>query len=57
VRPTGAIEQSDWAVYHHEEHMEGVEYQIWGVYGTSSPAYVGAYDGVPIIYVYKRQRR
>ena len=40
------------ALYHHEEHMEGVEYQIWSAYGTSSPAHIGVYDGVPIIYVY-----
>ena len=32
--------------------MEGVEYQIWSAYGTSSPADIGVYDGVPIIYVY-----
>jgi 4-amino-4-deoxy-L-arabinose transferase-like glycosyltransferase len=56
VRAAGAIEQSDWAVYHHEEHMEGVEYQIWGVYGTATPAHVATYDGVPIIWVFEKRR-
>jgi 4-amino-4-deoxy-L-arabinose transferase-like glycosyltransferase len=56
VRGAGSIEQSDFALYHHEEHMEGVEYQIWGAYGTASPVHVGTYDGVPVIYVFKRPR-
>ena len=45
---------STLALYHHEEHMEGVEYQIWQAYGTTSPVHIGQYDGVPIIYVYAR---
>lgn len=44
------------ALYHHEEHMEGVEYQVWAAYGTASPVMVAAYDGVPIVYVYARPR-
>jgi hypothetical protein len=45
-----------FALYHHEEHMEGVEYQIWQAFGTASPVHVGQYDGVPIVYVYARNR-
>jgi len=52
VQAAWSIPSSTFALYHHEEHMEGVEYQIWATYGTASPAYIGAYDGVPIIYVY-----
>ncbi|HKQ69219.1 MAG TPA: glycosyltransferase family 39 protein [Polyangiaceae bacterium] len=48
------VQGSSIALYQHEEHMETIEYQIWTVYGTASPAYVGAYDGVPIIYVYEQ---
>jgi 4-amino-4-deoxy-L-arabinose transferase-like glycosyltransferase len=52
VQAAWSISGSSFALYHHEEHMETVEYQIWATYGTSSPAHVGVYDGVPVIYVY-----
>jgi 4-amino-4-deoxy-L-arabinose transferase-like glycosyltransferase len=52
VQAAWTIPSSAVALYHHEEHMEGVEYQIWSVYGTSRPALIGTYDGVPVIYVY-----
>jgi hypothetical protein len=54
VQAAWSIPTSSFALYHHEDHMEGVEYQIWSTYGTSSPAHIGTYDGVPIIYVYAR---
>jgi hypothetical protein len=56
VQSTMAPHAGSFALYHHEEHMEGVEYQIWQAYGTSTPAYVGQYDGVPVVYVYARNR-
>lgn len=46
--------QSSFALYHHEPHMGRVDYQIWVDYRTLSPAYVGAHDGVPVIWVYRR---
>jgi Dolichyl-phosphate-mannose-protein mannosyltransferase len=49
-----APHQGTFALYHHEEHMEGVEYQIWTAYKTASPVHIGSYDGVPIIYVYAK---
>jgi len=49
-----SIPGSAFALYQHEEHMETIEYQIWAAYGTSSPVHIGAYDGVPIIYVYAK---
>jgi len=56
VQGVTAPHAGSFALYHHEEHMEGVEYQIWQAYGTASPVYIGQYDGVPIIYVYERHR-
>jgi hypothetical protein len=53
VQAAWAVQGSTFALYHHEEHMETVEYQIWTVYGTSTPVHIGVYDGVPIIYVYE----
>ncbi len=48
------IATSSFALYHHEPHMGRVEYQIWVDYGTTAPAKVGAYDGVPVIWVFQR---
>ena len=54
VQAAWSIPSSSFALYHHEEHMEKVEYEIWVAYGTASPAEIGDYDGVPIIYVYAK---
>jgi hypothetical protein len=54
IGPAGMPHQGSFALYHHEEHMEGVEYQIWAAYGTSTPVHVGDYQGVPVIWVYAR---
>ncbi len=54
VQAAWSVQASAFAIYHHEEHMETIEYQIWTAYGTSSPAHIGVYDGVPIVYVYAR---
>lgn len=54
VQAAWSVQASAFALYHHEEHMETIEYQIWTAYGTSSPAYIGTYDGVPVVYVYAR---
>jgi hypothetical protein len=56
LKPTLAIHQSQLALYHHEAHMRRVEYQIWVDYGTASPSALGVYDGVPIVWLYERQR-
>jgi 4-amino-4-deoxy-L-arabinose transferase-like glycosyltransferase len=56
VQGAGVPHQGTFALYHHEDHMEGVEYQIWQAFGTASPATVGQYDGVPIVYVYSKNR-
>ena len=50
------LSATDVAVYHHEQHMARVEYQLWVDYGTVSPAKVGANDGVPIVWVYLRPK-
>jgi 4-amino-4-deoxy-L-arabinose transferase-like glycosyltransferase len=51
-----AIHDSSVALYHHEPHMQRVEYQIWVDYGTIAPAEIGTYDGVPVVWVYLRPR-
>jgi len=54
VSAAWSIPSSAFALYHHEEHMETIEYQIWAAYGTATPAHLGVYDGVPVIYVYAK---
>jgi hypothetical protein len=54
LRGTLSIADSSIALYHHEPHMSRVEQQVWVTYGTAAPAYVGAFDGVPVIWVYAR---
>lgn len=56
LRPQLHVAGSDLAIYHHEQHMTKVEYQIWVDYGTTTPAHLGIFQGVPIVWVYQRPR-
>ncbi len=56
LRAVGSPAGADAALYHHEQHMAGVEYQIWVAMGTVSPVVVRGLDGVPIVWVYLRPR-
>jgi hypothetical protein len=57
IKPTADIASSDLALVHHEHHFAEVEHQIWSVWGTTRPAHVLTYDGVPIVSVYENPRR
>jgi hypothetical protein len=46
--------QGSLALYHHEPHMARVEYQIWVDYGTVAPVEIGAFDGVPVVWLFAR---
>ncbi|RYE80142.1 MAG: hypothetical protein EOO74_02605 [Myxococcales bacterium] len=54
LRGVGTPAGADAALYHHEPHMAGVEYQIWVALGTTTPAAVRGLDGVPIVWLYLR---
>ena len=54
---TNSVVDSDMALYHHEPHMGRVEYQIWAAYGTSTPTAIGTYEGVPVVWLYERNRQ
>ena len=54
VQGAWTIPGSAFALYHHEEHMEAVEYQNLVRVRHATPAHIGVYDGVPIIYVYAK---
>lgn len=53
IVPTRDIANADYAIVHHEHHFAEVDHQIWTTYGTTRPAHVLTYDGVPIISVYE----
>lgn len=57
IRGVGAVHDADFAIYHHEQHMLGQEYQAWVAYGTAAPAHVAGLDGTPVIWVYRREGR
>jgi hypothetical protein len=52
--PTLNIAQSTLALYHHEPHMQRVEFQIFEAYRTTSPAAIACFDGVPVVWLYAR---
>jgi hypothetical protein len=56
VEPWGSVAGSNFALYHHEQHMTRVEHMIWVDYGTTAPAEVATFDGVPMVWVYRRPR-
>ncbi|MFO0683217.1 MAG: glycosyltransferase family 39 protein [Sandaracinus sp.] len=51
------LASADYAIVHHEQHFNIVDYQIWEAYGRVDPVYVLTYDGVPIISVYENPDR
>jgi len=56
LRAVGSPAEADLALYHHELHMAGVEYNIWVSFDTRSPAFIADQDGVPALVVYARNR-
>lgn len=52
IRATGNMVAADVAIVHLEHHFVEEDYQIWEAFGTTQPAYVLTYDGVPIVNVY-----
>lgn len=57
VRWSASLTNADFVMVHHEDHFLEVELQSWIAFGTTKPAHVLTYDGVPIITVYENPRR
>jgi hypothetical protein len=51
------ISHSTHGLYHHEPHMGRVEYQMWVDYGTTTPAHIETFQGVPVVWIYERPLR
>jgi hypothetical protein len=56
LRPQLDVAGSTLGIYHHEQHMARVEPQIWVDYGTVKPVHIGDFDGVPVVWLYRRPR-
>ncbi|MCA9596585.1 MAG: glycosyltransferase family 39 protein [Myxococcales bacterium] len=56
IRAGWTIEGSAFSLYHQEPHMQRVEQQIWMDYGTIQPVDIGAFHGVPVVWIYERPR-
>jgi 4-amino-4-deoxy-L-arabinose transferase-like glycosyltransferase len=54
LRAWGVVAGSNVGLYHHEQHMSRVEHMIWVDYGTTTPAHIATFDGVPMVWVYLR---
>ncbi len=54
LRGVGSVSESQFALVHHELHMDEVDHGIWVDYATASPAHVVTHDGVPIVSIYRR---
>jgi len=54
LRGVGSPAEAQFALVHHEQHINEVDYNIWTEYGTATPDFVLTHDGVPIISVYRR---
>ena len=52
----GQVGEAHIALYHHEKHMQGVEYQSWVALETTTPVHIAGLDGVPVIWIYARER-
>lgn len=55
LRSVWSVAEADIALYHHEKHMSGQEYQAWVAFGTTAPHAIVGLDGVPVLWVYRRQ--
>ncbi|HJK93915.1 MAG TPA: glycosyltransferase family 39 protein [Polyangiaceae bacterium LLY-WYZ-15_(1-7)] len=57
IRWAPSMARADYVMVHHELHFAEVDHQAWVAFGSTEPAHVLTYDGVPIITVYENPRR
>ena len=50
---TADMASANYVLVHHELHFREVDYQAWVAFGTTRPAYVLTFEGVPIVSVYR----
>ncbi len=56
LRPAYDLARADYVLVHHEKHFAEVDHQAWVAFGSTAPAHVLAYDGVPIVTIYENPR-
>jgi hypothetical protein len=55
LRGVNSPSEGDFALVHHELHMNEIDYELWVANGATAPAYVLTHDNVPIVSVYRRR--
>lgn len=57
IHATHVLADADYVLVHHELHFAEVDFQAWVAFGTTQPAHVITYDGVPIVSIYANPKR
>ncbi len=55
LRGVNTPTEADFALVHHELHMNEIDYEIWVADHDDAPDYVLTHDNVPIVSVYRRR--
>ncbi len=50
----GSMRGSQYGLIHHQMAARSLEIEMWQVYKTRNPSFVGDYDGVPVLSIYPR---
>ena len=53
IRFAADLRHADWALTFHQREYQDEEYRVWAMVGDRRPAGVVAYDGVPIVSLYR----
>ncbi len=52
-----SVESADYFLLHHQESFEPLHAEVWLKFGTQSPVHVVTVRGVPVLSVYRNERR
>lgn len=51
------IDSADYFLLHHQKSFEPLHYQVWDRFGTQAPVHTVTVNGVPVLSVYRNERR
>jgi 4-amino-4-deoxy-L-arabinose transferase-like glycosyltransferase len=53
IRFTAELRRADWALTYHQREYQDEEYRVWAITNDRRPVSVVAFDGVPIVSLYR----
>jgi len=53
IRFAADLRHADWALTYHQREYQDEEYRVWAMLGDRRPEGVVAFDGVPIVSLYR----